>query len=190
MADHVVVAVGLEPNTELAINSGFETHPELGGFVVNTELQARTDVWVAGDAACFYDVKLGRRRVEHHDHAVVSGRLAGENMCGAAKPYWHQSMFWSDIGPKIGFEAIGLIDSSLQTVGLFAKADESDTPAAQAQSESSEAQSKSVSKPTGEHEYGKGVVLYLKNDVVVGALMWNVFKKVPIARQVRHFNSK
>jgi len=28
-------------------------------------------------------VKLGRRRVEHHDHAVISGRLAGENMTGA-----------------------------------------------------------------------------------------------------------
>ena len=48
----------------------------------------------AGDAACFYDIKLGRRRVEHHDHAVTSGRLAGENMTGASKPYWHQSMFW------------------------------------------------------------------------------------------------
>lgn len=171
MADHVVVAVGLEPNTELAIKSGFETHPELGGFVVNTELQARTDVWVAGDAACFYDTKLGRRRVEHHDHAVVSGRLAGENMCGAAKPYWHQSMFWSDIGPKIGFEAIGLVDSSLQTVGLFAKADDSES-------------NESSKQASGEHEWGKGVVLYLKDDVVVGALMWNVFRKVPIARQV------
>ena len=39
-------------------------------------------------------LQLGRRRVEHHDHAVVSGRLAGENMTGAGKPYWHQSMFW------------------------------------------------------------------------------------------------
>lgn len=36
----------------------------------------------AGDAACFYDTRLGRRRVEHHDHAVVSGRFAGENMVG------------------------------------------------------------------------------------------------------------
>ena len=43
----------------------------------------------------FYDCKLGRRRVEHHDHAVVSGRLAGENMTGAQKSYVHQSMFWS-----------------------------------------------------------------------------------------------
>ena len=39
-------------------------------------------------------------------------------------------MFWSDLGPKIGFEAIGLVDSSLQTIGLFAKGDETDTPAA------------------------------------------------------------
>lgn len=39
----------------------------------------------AGDCACFYDVQLGRRRVEHHDHAIVSGRLAGENMVGAGK---------------------------------------------------------------------------------------------------------
>ncbi len=67
----------------------------LGGYLVNAELQARNSIWVAGDAACFYDIKLGRRRVEHHDHAVVSGRLAGENMSGsAAKPYLHQSMFW------------------------------------------------------------------------------------------------
>lgn len=26
--------------------------------------------------------------------AVLSGRHAGENMVGAAKPYTHQSMFW------------------------------------------------------------------------------------------------
>jgi len=42
----------------------------------------------------FYDPQLGRRRVEHHDHANVTGRLAGENMTGAQKQYNHQSMFW------------------------------------------------------------------------------------------------
>lgn len=92
--DHVVVAVGLEPNTELAESSGLELSSVHGGFLVNAELEARTNLWVAGDAACFYDTRLGRRRVEHHDHAVVSGRLAGENMTGAHKPYGHQSMFW------------------------------------------------------------------------------------------------
>lgn len=75
--------MGVDPNTELSDPSSLEIDPEIGGFLVNAELQARTDLWVAGDAACFYDVNLGRRRVEHHDHAVVSGRLAGENMTGA-----------------------------------------------------------------------------------------------------------
>ena len=42
--------------------------------------------------------------------------------------YTHQSMFWSDLGPEIGYEAIGVIDSSLPTVGVFAKATSSDTP--------------------------------------------------------------
>ena len=38
---------------------------------MNSELEARQNLFVAGDAASFYDIALGRRRVEHHDHAVV-----------------------------------------------------------------------------------------------------------------------
>lgn len=68
--------------------------------------------------------------MEHHDHAVVTGRLAGENMTGSRKPYLHQSMFWSDLGPDIGYEAIGIVDSSLPTVAIFAKATEKDSPRA------------------------------------------------------------
>jgi len=30
-------------------------------------------------------------------------------------------MFWSDLGPDVGYEAIGIVDSSLPTVGVFAK---------------------------------------------------------------------
>ena len=32
-------------------------------YQVNAELEARTNLYVAGDAASFYDVALGRRRV-------------------------------------------------------------------------------------------------------------------------------
>lgn len=107
--------------------------------------------------------------------------------------------FRSDIGPNIGFEAIGLVDSSLQTVGLFAKADKSDTPQAQVSETNetlrSEVDASKVSEsnkfadarePSSNDEYGKGVVLYLKDDVIVGVLLWNVFRKIPIARQVIH----
>lgn len=85
LVDHVIVATGSIPNVELAKESNLEVDPNLGGYVVNAELEARRHLYVAGDAACFFDPKLGRRRVEHHDHAVVSGRLAGENMVGQSK---------------------------------------------------------------------------------------------------------
>ena len=36
----------------------------------------------------------------------------------------------SDLGPNIGYEAIGLVDSSLPTVGVWTSATAKDTPAA------------------------------------------------------------
>ena len=48
----------------------------------------------AGDVACYFDPCLGRRRVEHHDHANVTGRLAGQNMAGCNNNFDYQSMFW------------------------------------------------------------------------------------------------
>ncbi|XP_068187968.1 apoptosis-inducing factor 1, mitochondrial isoform X10 [Antennarius striatus] len=199
--DHIVAAVGLEPNVDLAKSAGMEVDSDFGGYRVNAELQARSNIWVAGDAACFYDIRLGRRRVEHHDHAVVSGRLAGENMTGANKPYWHQSMFWSDLGPDVGYEAIGIVDSSLPTVGVFAKATSKDTPKAateksgtgiRSESETedtatSPVASSSSSTPTVEQhkdDYGKGVIFYLRDKVVVGIILWNVFNRMPIARKI------
>ncbi|XP_062341215.1 apoptosis-inducing factor 1, mitochondrial isoform X3 [Osmerus eperlanus] len=198
--DHLVAAVGLEPSTELAKSAGLEVDSDFGGYRVNAELQARSNIWVAGDAACFYDIRLGRRRVEHHDHAVVSGRLAGENMTGANKPYWHQSMFWSDLGPDVGYEAIGIVDSSLPTVGVFAKATAKDTPRAAAEMSGtgirSESETEAVARsPVAsstpppaplqqKDDYGKGVIFYLRDKVVVGIILWNVFNRMPIARKI------
>ncbi|KAM4544522.1 apoptosis-inducing factor 1, mitochondrial isoform 7-T7 [Odontesthes bonariensis] len=197
--DHIVAAVGLEPNVDLAKSAGLEVDSDFGGYRVNAELQARSNIWVAGDAACFYDIRLGRRRVEHHDHAVVSGRLAGENMTGANKPYWHQSMFWSDLGPDVGYEAIGIVDSSLPTVGVFAKATAKDTPRAATEKSGTGIRSESETEdtatspvvsvtptPTVQHrdEYGKGVIFYLRDKVVVGIILWNVFNRMPIARKI------
>ena len=39
-------------------------------------------------------------------------------------------LYRSDIGPDVGYEAIGIVDSSLPTVAVFAKATEGDTPKA------------------------------------------------------------
>ncbi|VDN50481.1 unnamed protein product [Dracunculus medinensis] len=80
--DFVVAAVGIVPNTELAASSGLEIDKNNDGFIVDAELRARSDIWVAGDASSFYDIKHGRRRLEHQSNSEATGRLAGFNMTG------------------------------------------------------------------------------------------------------------
>lgn len=46
-ADHVIVAAGCEPNVSLARNAGLEIDENLGGIMVNSELEARTHVYVS-----------------------------------------------------------------------------------------------------------------------------------------------
>lgn len=212
IVDFVIQAVGSEPNVNLAKDAALEIDSRLGGFVVNAELEARSNLYVAGDVACFYDPKLGRRRVEHHDHAVVSGRLAGENMVGLKKPYKHQSMFWSDLGSAIGFEAIGLVDSSLPTVAIFAKQNPLDViekhlalndvekgdDEKKKEVASSENKEEVISeKATGpkieantpecaaiDENYNKGILFYMQDNRIVGILLWNLFNRISIARKI------
>ncbi|CAO3637451.1 unnamed protein product [Mucor hiemalis] len=202
--DHVIVAIGIEPRVDLAREAGLEIDEKRSGVVVNAELEARSDVYAAGDMVSFHDVQLGRRRIEHHDHAVLSGRHAGENMVGASRAYNHQSMFWSDLGPEIGYEAVGLIDSQLSTVSVWAKATAEDTPAAAAASEadspraapggeapaapastaSSVTEAVKAKNPFQDEKFGKGLVFYVRDQKIVGLVLFNVFGKVQEARDI------
>lgn len=59
-ADHVIIAVGSESNTDLAESAGLEVDAELGGFVVNSEMSARTDLYaVSTDSSYQSDVLSG-----------------------------------------------------------------------------------------------------------------------------------
>jgi apoptosis-inducing factor 1 len=93
--DHVVLAVGISPNEQLALSSDLPVDPNIGGIVTNAYLEADEDVFVAGDVTNFPDSLFGRRRIEHFDHAYATGRQAGLNMASPSKePFTHQSMFW------------------------------------------------------------------------------------------------
>lgn len=50
--DHIVAAVGLEPNVDLAKSAGLEVDSDFGGYRVNAELQARSNIWVVSMYAC------------------------------------------------------------------------------------------------------------------------------------------
>ena len=67
----------------MAKSAGLEIDSQNGGIVANESLATNfKNIYVAGDVASYIDDKLGRQRIEHHDNAIVTGKLAGDNMAG------------------------------------------------------------------------------------------------------------
>ena len=96
----------------------------------------------------------GRFRVEHEDHAKSHGRTVGANMAGANVPYDHLPFFYSDMF-DLGYEAVGEVDSRLETV------------------------------ETWEEPNRKGTIAYLDADRRPrGFLYWNVWDKVDQGREL------
>lgn len=50
--------------------------------------------------------------------------------------------------------------------------------------ELSEANINSVKQSTKLDDFGKGVIFYLRDDIVVGIVLWNIFNRMSIARRV------
>ncbi|WP_308281403.1 FAD-dependent oxidoreductase [Cellulomonas sp. PS-H5] len=151
-ADGVVVGAGLEIETDLARAAGLEVDD---GVVVDDRLRTSDPhVWAAGDVAQYPDRLLGRRRVEHVDNATTMGRQAGRNLAGADEPYDHTPFFYSDLF-ELGYEAVGRLDASLETV-----------------------------EDWHDDDLGAGVVYYLDGGRVVGVLLWDVWDATDRAREV------
>ena len=135
-ADLVVAGLGIEPDVELATAAGLTVD---NGIVVDElgRVEGHEDVFAAGDVASFPVPALGRRfRVEHEDHAKSHGRAVGANMAGAGVAYDHLPFFYSDMF-ELGYEAVGEVDSRLDTVesweepnrkGIVAYVDEARRP--------------------------------------------------------------
>lgn len=107
-ADSIIIGLGVTPRVELAQDSGLELAD--GGVKVNEYLQTSDPkIWSAGDIASYPDHLLGRQRLEHVDHARLSGELVGQNMAGAHLVYKHTPYFYSMIF-DISWQAIGDIN--------------------------------------------------------------------------------
>lgn len=112
-ADAVVSGLGIEVATDLAEAAGLKVDD---GVHVDAQLRASADdIYAAGDVASYPDRLLGRRRVEHVDNANEQGKAAGRNLAGAAEPYTHTPYYYSAVF-GIRYEAVGTLDSSLETV--------------------------------------------------------------------------
>lgn len=152
VADGVVAGIGIQPNVELAKSAGLEVD---NGILVDSSLRtSQPDIYAAGDVASFYNPALGTRlRVEHEDNANTMGKLAGQAMAGERVTYHHLPFFYSDLF-ELGYEAVGELDSRLETVADW------------------------------QEPYRKGVVYYLREGRVRGVLLWNVWEQVEAAREL------
>jgi NADPH-dependent 2,4-dienoyl-CoA reductase/sulfur reductase-like enzyme len=112
--DAAVAGIGITPDSTLAKQAGLAVG---NGIVVDELLRtSNPDIFAAGDVAEFYSPLLDKRvRLEHEDNANRAGKQAGRNMAGAAEPFHHLSLFYSDLF-ELGYEAVGEVDSRLETV--------------------------------------------------------------------------
>jgi 3-phenylpropionate/trans-cinnamate dioxygenase ferredoxin reductase component len=152
VADGVVAGIGIVPNVELAQAAGMEVD---NGIRVDTSLRtSHPDIYAAGDVANFYNPALDKRlRVEHEDNANTMGRLAGQAMAGRTVVYDHLPFFYSDLF-ELGYEAVGEVDSRLQTVADW------------------------------KQPFREGVIYYLRDGRVRGVLLWNIWEQVDAARKL------
>lgn len=149
-AEQVVAGLGILPNVELAQSIGLDVE---NGVLVDELLQtSQPGIYAAGDVAAFTNPALGGRlRVEHEDNALAMGMTAGQNMAGAELPYHHLPFFFSDLF-DLGYEAVGELDSRLETYADW------------------------------QDPFRKGVIYYQKEGRVRGVLLWNVWKSIDAAR--------
>jgi NADPH-dependent 2,4-dienoyl-CoA reductase/sulfur reductase-like enzyme len=104
VADAVVVAIGAEPNIELAQTAGLACS---NGIDVDARLHTDDPhIHAAGDVAHHDHPSLGRIRVEHWDNAMAQGRHAARTMLGDDAPFATQPYFFTD-QYDVGMEYVG-----------------------------------------------------------------------------------
>ena len=151
-----------------------------GGIVTNASLEAYDGLFVAGNAATYYDTSIGRRRVDTYDHAVASGMWAAHNMLATDRleQYTHQPIFKSSLpGTGLSFVGLGKIDAKLETVGVwFLPGYEGSSP------ENGKPSTDDLAIKS--QSFRRGLIYYLERGRVVGVLLCNAPEMLERARDV------
>ncbi|MGX2030362.1 NAD(P)/FAD-dependent oxidoreductase [Methylocaldum gracile] len=125
------------------------------GIVVNGLLQAGTpDVYASGDVANFYNPALDTRLRVEHEDNANTMGKHAGRNMAGETVPYHHLPFFYSDLFELGYEAVGETDSRLETVADW-------------------------SEPNR-----KGVVYYLRDGRVRGVLLWNVWERVDLAREL------
>ncbi|XP_047027846.1 apoptosis-inducing factor 1, mitochondrial-like isoform X1 [Helicoverpa zea] len=177
VTDFAFVAVGAEPRVDLAEGSYLERDEINGGYLVNTELEARTHLYIAGDAASYYSQeKDTRMRADHVINAEEQGYIAGSNMTGYWMPCNMEPNWWVRLGDLLQMEVVGEVGACMPIVGLFKECtDEESIKEAETMTNAGERQGCFQSRSAEYvNRYKRGLLFYLRDEVVVGFVFWNM----------------
>lgn len=95
VADAVIVAIGMTPDTDLAARAGITVSD--GILVDEFGATSAAGVYAAGDVARLPNPILGgHERVEHWNHAQAHGAAAARTVLGAAVPYEEVPWCWTN----------------------------------------------------------------------------------------------
>lgn len=119
------------------------------GIVVDSSLQtSHADVYAAGDVANFPDEVLGVRRRVEHEDAANTMGKTAGQIMAGAKVTYDHTPYFYSDMFELGYEAVGRLDSRLETVADW------------------------------QEPFRKGVIYYMEDGRVRGALLWDVWDKV------------
>lgn len=111
--DAVIAGLGIRPNTQLAAQAGLTLE---NGIRVDASMRTSDpDIYAAGDVISYPDPFQGKQiRVEHEEHANLSGQVAGENMAGGQETYQHMPSVYATLF-DIHYDAVGELNPRLET---------------------------------------------------------------------------
>lgn len=97
-ADHLIVAIGMNPNSEIAARSGVTVCPQTKGIEVDNHGRTNiSNVFAAGDCATQVDRQTGERvRMESWQNANEQARIAADAILGITPKAAAFPWFWTD----------------------------------------------------------------------------------------------
>lgn len=125
------------------------------GIIVNDYLlTSHADIYAAGDVAEFFNPALDKRLRLEHEDTAVSMGRQVGRNMAGAAEPFHYLPYFYSDLFELGYEAVGELNSSLKTSADWAE------------------------------PFEKGVIYYFRGERICGVLLWNVWDKVPAAREL------
>jgi NADPH-dependent 2,4-dienoyl-CoA reductase/sulfur reductase-like enzyme len=125
------------------------------GIVVDKYLvTSHPNIYAAGDVAEFFNPALGKHMRVEHEDNANTMGRQAGRNMADASEPYHHLPYFYSDLFELGYEAVGLLDARMTIAADW------------------------------EEPFKKGIVYYLSDDRVRGVLLWNVWKKLDIAREL------